>query len=112
MAFDSHPIAHVGFLWCGFAFAAFAMIYGIVAYLATSMRIRSARFSPIDLPPVTVLKPLCGAEPETYECLRSFCDQAYEEFQVIFGVCDSTDPAVAIVKRLQREFPHRDLRLT
>ena len=27
-------------------------------------------------PPVTILKPLCGAEPETYACLRSFCDQS------------------------------------
>jgi len=39
-----------------------------------------------DTLPVTILKPLCGAEPETYECLRSFCDQAYPEFQVVFGV--------------------------
>jgi ceramide glucosyltransferase len=112
MTFDSHPITPLGLQWCGFAFAAFAMAYGIVAYVATSVRIRSSRFTPRDLPPVTVLKPLCGAEPETYECLRSFCDQAYTEFQVIFGVSDSTDPAVAIVNRLQREFPQRDLRLT
>jgi ceramide glucosyltransferase len=102
----------IGFLWFGFAFAAFAMMYGVLAYIATSMRIRPSRFTPTGLPPVTILKPLCGAEPETYECLRSFCDQGYPEFQVIFGVCDSTDPAVAIVKRLQNEFPRRDLHLT
>jgi ceramide glucosyltransferase len=112
MTFGSHPITHVGFLWCGIAFAALAMLYAVIAYVATSMRVRSSRFTAGGLPPVTILKPLCGAEPETYECLRSFCDQAYTEFQVIFGVCDSTDPAVAIVKRLQREFPHRDLQLT
>ncbi len=61
------------------------------------------------LPPVTILKPLFGAEPETYECLRSFCEQAYPHYQVIFGVCDPQDPAVAVVHRLQREFPDRDL---
>ena len=55
------------------------------------------------------MKPLCGAEPETYECLRSFCEQAYPQYQVIFGVCDPQDPAVAVVHRLQREFPGRDL---
>jgi ceramide glucosyltransferase len=112
MTLSSHPLTHPGFLWCGFAFAALAMVYGVVAYVATSMRIRSSRFTPRGLPPVTILKPLCGAEPETYECLRSFCDQAYPEYQVLFGVCDSTDPAVAIVNRLQREFPDRDLQLT
>jgi len=101
--------AHLEFPWVGFALAACAMVYGIVACVAASMRIRSSRFITRAPPPVTILKPLCGAEPETYECLRSFCDQAYPEFQVIFGVCDSNDPVLAIVQRLQREFPLRDL---
>jgi ceramide glucosyltransferase len=104
-------LTHPGFVWLGFAFAAAAMAYGIIACVATSMRIRPSRFTPRDQPSVTILKPLCGAEPETYECLRSFCDQAYPEFQVIFGVSDSMDPAVAIVERLQREFPQRDLQI-
>ena len=103
--------AHLEFPWVGFSFAACAMIHGIVACVAASVRIRPSRLATRDLPPVTILKPLCGAEPETYECLRSFCDQAYPEFQVIFGVCDSNDPALAIVHRLQREFPRRDLGL-
>jgi ceramide glucosyltransferase len=93
----------------GFALAACAMVYGIVACVAASMRIRPLRLTARDPLPVTILKPLCGAEPETYECLRSFCDQAYPEFQVVFGVCDSNDPALGIVHRLQREFPLRDL---
>src|ERR1700682_4033448 len=97
--------AHSRFPWLGFA--AFAMVHSIVACFPMRMRIRSSRFTTSDLLPVTVLKPLCGAEPETYECLRSFCDQAYPEFQVVFGVCDSNDPALAIVHRLQREFPQR-----
>ena len=63
-------------------------------------------------PPVTVLKPLCGAEPETYRCLRSFCDQQYPQFQIVFGVADASDPVVAIVKRLQREYPHLSLQLS
>src|ERR1700736_3454877 len=98
-----------GFPWVGYALAAFAMVHSIVACVAMRMRIRSSRFTSSDLLPVTILKPLCGAEPETYECLRSFCDQAYPEFQVVFGVCDSNDPVLAIVHRLQTEFPQRHL---
>jgi ceramide glucosyltransferase len=73
------------------------------------MRVRSSPFATDDLPPVTILKPLCGIEPETYECLRSFCDQAYPEYQVVFGVSDSNDPVLDIVYRLQQEFPQRHL---
>jgi ceramide glucosyltransferase len=43
--------------------------------------------------------------------LRSFCDQNYPEFQVIFGVADPYDPAIAIAQRLQREFAHRDVHI-
>lgn len=63
-------------------------------------------------PAVTILKPLCGAEPELYSCLRSFCDQDYPEFQIVFGVADAADDAVAVVKQLMSEFPARDLTLT
>ena len=106
-------VAHSGLQWVGLALAACAMLYSaaVWAAMSMSMRTRRSQFTPRDLPPVTILKPLCGAEPETYECLRSFCNQEYPEFQVIFGVCDPKDPVVAIVNRLQGEFPLRDLQI-
>jgi ceramide glucosyltransferase len=62
------------------------------------------------LPPVTILKPLYGAEPELQDCLRSFCMQDYPApVQVIFGVADPQDPAVAVVRRLQQALPHLEL---
>jgi ceramide glucosyltransferase len=97
--------------WVGLALAALAMAYAVIACIAVRRRAGPAQTAPRDLPPVTILKPLCGAEPETYECLRSFCDQAYPEFQVVFGVCDSNDPVLGIVDRLIEEFPQRDLRI-
>jgi ceramide glucosyltransferase len=97
--------------WCGYALGAAAMIYGVVAWLAVRTRLRAAPGPRRDLPAATVLKPLCGAETETYECLRSFCDQEYPAFQVIFGVADPNDPVIGIAQRLQREFPRRDLQI-
>ena len=62
-------------------------------------------------PGVTVLKPLCGDEVELLENLRSFCDQDYPDFQVIFGLSSDKDPAILKVKELMGEFQEHDILL-
>jgi len=66
---------------------------------------------PVRVPPVSILKPLKGTDPGIYESCRSHCLQDYPEYEIVFGVSDSEDPAVASVQRLQREFPGRSIRL-
>lgn len=56
-------------------------------------------------PPVTILKPLKGVDPDIYEAFRSHCVQDYPEYEIIFGVGDANDPAVASVEQLKQEFP-------
>ena len=63
------------------------------------------------LPPISILKPLKGTDPEIYESFRSHCLQDYPEYEIIFGVNDPNDPAVESVKALQREFPDRRIQL-
>ncbi len=58
-------------------------------------------------PPVTILKPLKGADPEIYASFRSHALQDYPEYEIIFGVSDPADPAVPYVRQLQQEFPDR-----
>ena len=62
-------------------------------------------------PAATILKPLRGEEPGLYDNLRSFCEQDYPVYQVVFGVRDAGDPAAAVVERLVRDLPGRDLAL-
>ena len=60
--------------------------------------------------PVTVLKPLCGAEPGLDHSLRSFCEQSYAgEVQIVFGVQHPVDPALAVLEGLKRDYPRLDL---
>lgn len=61
------------------------------------------------LPPVTVLKPLCGDEPLLEDALASFCLQDYPVVQIVFGVQSRNDPSIAVVRRLQARFPALDL---
>jgi ceramide glucosyltransferase len=52
-----------------------------------------------------------GATPETYDCLRSFCDQTHPRYQLVFGVADDSDPSIRLIERLRRSFPDRDISL-
>lgn len=63
------------------------------------------------LPPVTVLKPLYGSEPLLEEALESFCTQDYPQMQLLFGVREHDDPAIAIVQRLQERHPHLNIKV-
>jgi len=63
------------------------------------------------VPPVSILKPLKGTDPEMYESFRSHCLQDYSEYELIFGVSDPRDPAAELVERLKKEFPQRLIHL-
>jgi ceramide glucosyltransferase len=68
--------------------------------------------APVNFPPVTILKPLHGAEPDLYAHLASFCRQDYPApVQIVFGVADAGDSAVAVVRNLIADCPDRDLAL-
>jgi ceramide glucosyltransferase len=63
-------------------------------------------------PGVTILKPLRGAEAGLYDNLASFCSQNYPgPVQILFGVQDPADAAIAAVNRLVADLPGRDLEL-
>ena len=61
--------------------------------------------------PVTVIKPICGMEVELEENLRSFCEQDYGAYQVLFGVRSASDPAIPVIRRIIEEFPEIDCEL-
>lgn len=63
------------------------------------------RIPPDNYPPVTLLKPLCGMEPNLRQNIVSFFDQEYPSFEIIFGAHSANDPALAIVEAVRQEFP-------
>lgn len=86
--------------------------YALVALIARA-RFRRTPPAMTDAPlSVSVLKPLCGAEPRLAANLRSFCAQDYPaDWQIVFGVRDDHDPAISVVHELQAAYPDRDLQL-
>ena len=91
-------------------------IYYLLCLWSAASFLRKAASScgaatPVRQLPVSILKPLKGTDPDIYESFRSHCLQDYPEYEIIFGVSDPDDPAVASVQQLQREFPDRAIRL-
>src|SRR5271169_2520878 len=78
---------------------------------ASFLRGRRADRPTQSLAPVSILKPLKGIDPDIYESFRSHCVQDYPEYEIVFGVRDVADPAVAAVQKLQQEFPSHAIRL-
>lgn len=64
-----------------------------------------------NLPPMSILKPLKGADPEMYEALRSYCMQDYPAYEILAGISYPDDPAAEIVRKLIAEFPQQTIRL-
>lgn len=84
----------------------------LVLYAARRFFASRPPLPPADFtPPVSVLKPVYGLDREAFENFASFCRQDYPEYEILFAVTEERDPAVPVIRRLIREFPHRSIRL-
>jgi ceramide glucosyltransferase len=63
-------------------------------------------------PPVSILKPLKGFDHDMYAGFVSHCRQQYAgDYELLFGVSSTEDPAVAAIEQLKAEFPDHAIRL-
>src|SRR5712691_1434238 len=99
----------VSYIWAAPAIA--AGVYYLIALVAALSRLRRPEPAPGWTPPVSILKPVHGRDPRFYEAIRSHATQDYPQYEILFGVRDAADPAVADIRSLQTEFPRQDIRL-
>ena len=66
---------------------------------------------PNQLPPMSILTPLAGVDPDLETNLRSSFQQKYPRFEIVFAARHPDDPAVAVAKRLMADFPSVPARL-
>jgi ceramide glucosyltransferase len=83
--------------------------YNVLA-IAGALQFRRRKPVPDFKPPVSILKPVRGRDPQFYEAIRSHAVQQYPKFELIFGALKD-DPAREDIERLQREFPQIPIRI-
>lgn len=93
-------IAAIPFIYYGIA------LFSCLRYFSRA-KVRSSGF----LPPISNLKPVRGLDPEAYENFASFCRQDYPDYEIVFCVGDTRDPAYPVLRRLQEDFPNTKIRI-
>lgn len=97
--------------WLLIGLQVIACCYYLFTLYAARRLFRQAPTTTSQLPPVTFLKPLKGASNDLYQHLASFCRVNYPTFQLLCGVRDPHDPAIAVVQQLRNDFPQCDITL-
>ena len=95
--------------WLAAALVIGACVFCVLAILAARDYLRqpAARLAE----PVSILKPLRGADLGLEENLRSFFEQAYGPFELVFAVQSPSDAGAAIAMRLIDEYPRVSARV-
>mgnify|MGYP002783807569 CR=1 FL=1 len=99
--------------WPLVALVAGGSVYLLIALVAAwhYLALRRPSEEEPDAAPISILKPLAGADLNLESNLRTFFEQPYPHFEILFAVADANDPAVPIVRRLQFEFAQIETRL-
>jgi ceramide glucosyltransferase len=97
-------------LFAGLALLAVASgVYQFVVLLGTFWFRRLRRLEQRQVthfaPPVSILKPIRGADDDLEACLETFFCQDYPNYEIIFALHDPEDAAVAVIERLRQTYP-------
>ena len=97
------------------AIAAIPFIYYLIAIYSSWRYFRqTAVVSSPDgsfKPPVSILKPIRGLDPDASENLASFCRLDYPEYEVVFCVDPDDAEVLAVLAKLTADFPKCNIRV-
>ena len=97
-------IIYVVFGWAMVLVASFVMLQAFANYHFMRKRVLQVRPPHNFTPPVDLICPCCGLDPELDDNLRRLLTQDYPDYKVIFTVAVTDDPAVAVIRPLLEEF--------
>src|SRR6202171_1283209 len=95
-----------------FFLVAFALHIGSAIIVAARFRRGGRGEWPLpDMPPVTILRPVCGLDNFIEETLRSSLHLDYPHCDILFCAVARSDPVIPLVRRLIGEYPRVQARI-
>jgi ceramide glucosyltransferase len=88
-----------------------SIIYSLICIVAAWRYLLLPQLELSSSEPISILKPLAGLDLNLESNLRTFFEQDYPAFEILFAVRDASDPASKIVARLQQQYPKVPSRL-
>lgn len=92
--------------WPLLALAAGSWAYCLLTVLAVRDWLRQRPLATGSAEPISILKPLHGLDDGLEENLRTFFEQDYPAFEILFAARNEDDAGLALARRLSAEYPH------
>lgn len=88
-----------------------SLVYCVLTIVAARSYLSATRRKLWRSTPISILKPLAGADEGLEENLRGFFEQDYPDFEILFAVGNAGDAAGEVVERLRAKYPQVPSRL-
>ncbi len=95
------------------AVAAIPFIYYLIAIYSSWRYFRQPATLVQDAftPPVSILKPIRGLDPDAHKNLASFCRLDYPEYEIVFCVDPDDEAVLSVLTKLTNDFPQCRIRV-
>ena len=100
------------------SFCGTALVFHIVSIIIAARRCRPRSEAPSKraavlaaVPPVSIVRPVCGLDNFLEETLRTSFELDYPRYELIFCVASTRDPAIMVVQKLIAAHPQSHARL-
>jgi len=80
------------------------VLAGVAKFRSDSRKLLNPPAADANLPPVSVIKPVHGLEPQLRENIESFFRQDYPHYEILFGADTADDAALEIVREVSARY--------
>ncbi|WP_353683777.1 ceramide glucosyltransferase [Thermodesulfovibrio sp. 3907-1M] len=90
---------------CLLVFLVFVSITVYILQVIALKRKMRENYNRVNLPPISIIKPLKGLDDNLFDNLESFCKQDYPDYEVILSIEDINDPACRVAEKIRNKYP-------